>query len=115
MGVITVGTILGAVASHTRSLPLGIAGAAVMGAGYGLALVAGLSEVQRIARAEELAGLTAVYYSVSYTGFFIPMAFSALAPLLGFTTLFLIGAVLALCCLVNVVLGWRAHLPGPVR
>ena len=27
MGVITVGTILGAVASHTRSLPLGIAGA----------------------------------------------------------------------------------------
>lgn len=115
MGVITVGTILGAVASHTRSLPLGIAGAAVMGAGYGLALVAGLSEVQRIARAEELAGLTAVYYSVSYTGFFIPMAFSALAPLLGFTTLFLIGAVLALCCLVNAVLGWRAHLPGPVR
>ena len=56
-----------------------------------------------------------MYYSVSYTGFFIPMAFSALAPLLGFTTLFLIGAVLALCCLVNVVLGWRAHLPGPVR
>lgn len=115
MGVITVGTALGAVAAHTLSLPVGIASAAVMGAGYGLALVAGLSEVQRIAGEEELAGLTAVFYSVSYTGFFIPMAFSALAPYVGFTALFLAGTVLAVCCLVNVVLGWRAHLPGPRR
>lgn len=115
MGVITVGTALGAVAAETLSLPVGIASAAVMGAGYGLALVAGLSEVQRIAGEEELAGLTAVFYSVSYTGFFIPMAFSALAPYVGFSTLFLAGTVLAACCLVNVILGWRAHLPGPRR
>ena len=59
--------------------------------------------------------LTAVFYSVSYTGFFIPMAFSALAPYIGFTALFLIGSLLAACCLINVIHGWRAHLPGPVR
>ena len=115
MAVITVGTIFGAIAARTLSLPLGITSAAVMGAGYGLALVAGLSEVQRIAGKDDLAGLTAVFYSVSYTGFFIPMAFSALAPYIGFTTLFLTGSLLAACCLIHVIHGWRAHLPGPVR
>ncbi|MCQ9675625.1 MFS transporter [Corynebacterium sp. BF-R-2] len=115
MGVITIGAILGALAAHSLSLPLGIAAAATMGAGYGLALVAGLSEVQRIAGERELAGLTAVYYSISYTGFFIPMAFSALAPYIGFTNLFIIGSALALVCLINVILAWRAHLPGARR
>lgn len=115
MAVITVGAIFAAFAAHTLSLPLGITAAATMGAGYGLALVAGLSEVQRIAGERELAGLTAVYYSISYTGFFIPMAFSALAPYFGFTNLFIIGSVLALLCLVNVVMAWRAHLPGARR
>ena len=115
IGVITIGAILGALAAHSLSLPLGIAAAATMGAGYGLALVAGLSEVQRIAGERELAGLTAVYYSISYTGFFIPMAFSALAPYIGFTNLFIIGSTLALVCLVNVILAWRAHLPGARR
>ena len=115
MGVITIGAILGALAAHSLSLPLGIASAATMGAGYGLALVAGLSEVQRIAGERELAGLTAVYYSISYTGFFIPMAFSALAPYIGFTNLFIIGSALALVCLINVIMAWRAHLPGARR
>lgn len=115
MAVIAVGAGLAALAAHTLSLPLGIAAAATMGAGYGLALVAGLSEVQRIAGEEELAGLTAVFYSVSYLGFFIPMAFSALAPYVGFTTLFVIGTILAVACLINVVFAWRAHLPGVQR
>lgn len=112
MAVITCGTLLGAAAAHTLSLPLGILAAATMGAGYGLALVAGLSEVQRIAGERELAGLTAVYYCIAYLGFFIPMAFSALAPYIGFTSLFSVGAVLALFCLGNVSLAWRKHLPG---
>lgn len=112
MSVIFAGTVLGACAAYTLSLPLGIAAAATMGAGYGLALVAGLSEIQRIAHPEELAGLTAVFYSLTYTGFFIPMTFSALAPYVGFTALFLAGSALALLCLVNVFAGWRAHLPA---
>lgn len=63
------------------------------------------SEVQRIAGKDDLAGLTAVFYSVSYTGFFIPMAFRALAPYIGFTALFLIGSLLAVCCLINAIHG----------
>lgn len=112
MATVTVGVILGAVASSTRALPMGLIAAAVLGAGYGLCMVSGLSEVQRIAGPEDLAGLTAVFYSLSYLGFFIPMAFSALAPVVGYTTLFIIGAVLAIFCLINVVSAWRAHLPG---
>lgn len=115
MAVITLGAFVAAFAAQTLSLPLGIAAAATMGAGYGLALVAGLSEVQRIAGEEELAGLTAVYYSISYTGFFIPMAFSALSAYIGFTKLFIIGSILAILCLINVTIAWRAHLPGAQR
>lgn len=112
MAIIAVGVALAAVASNTLHLGLGIAAAATMGAGYGLALVAGLSEVQRMAAPEDLAGLTAVYYSVAYLGFFIPMAFSALSEVVDFSHLFEIGAVLAVLCLINVAFAWRAHLPG---
>lgn len=42
MAAITVGTIFGAIAARTLSLPLGITSAAVMGVAYGLALVGGL-------------------------------------------------------------------------
>ncbi len=39
--------------------------AAILGTAYGLLLVSGLQEVQRIAGPSDLAGLTAVYYSLS--------------------------------------------------
>jgi MFS family permease len=112
MAIITVGVVLGALAAATTSLVAGFASAAVMGTGYGLALVAGLSEVQRIAVPEDLAGLTAVYYSLAYLGFFIPMLFAALSTTVGYTVLFAIGAGLAALCLVVVATAWKAHLPG---
>lgn len=45
----------------------------MLGTGYGLSLVAGLSEFARIAGPGEPAGLTAVFYSPAYLGFFVPM------------------------------------------
>lgn len=115
MGIVAVGVALGALASRTLSLPVGLAAAAVLGVGYGLALVAGLSEVQRIARPASLASLTAVYYSIAYLGFFVPMIFAALAPAIGYANLFAIGTALAVACLMIVTLAWSAHLPGPRR
>lgn len=112
MAIITAGVGLGALAAATTSLLLGFASAAGMGVGYGLALVAGLNEVQRIAAPQDLAGLTAVYYSLAYLGFFIPMLFAALSVVVGYTALFAAGAVLAVLCLVIVATVWKAHLPG---
>ena len=98
-------------ASATLSLAVAVLAAVVLGAGYGLALVAGLSEVQRIATPDDLAGLTAVYYSVAYTGFFVPAALAWLSTRWAYPAMFVAGAVIATACLVAVACAWRAHLP----
>ncbi|MCB7137444.1 MFS transporter [Cellulosimicrobium marinum] len=111
MVIVVLGMGLGALASARLDLPTALAAAAVLGAGYGLALVAGLSEVQRIATPDDLAGLTAVYYSLTYLGFFVPVALAALSVRWAYTQMFLGGLVVAALCLVVVACAWRAHLP----
>lgn len=122
MSIVVVGMGLGALASARLDLPTALVAAAVLGAGYGLALVAGLSEVQRIATPDDLAGLTAVYYSITYIGFCVPVALAALSVRWTYTQMFLGGLVIAAVCLAIVASAWRAHLPtgegdtaGPTR
>ncbi|ACZ30596.1 major facilitator superfamily MFS_1 [Xylanimonas cellulosilytica DSM 15894] len=112
MGLIVVGLGLGALAAYTLSLVAGLVAAAVLGVGYGLALVAGLSEVTRIAEPRQLAGLTAVYYSLAYLGFFVPMVLAWLARTWTYAQMFAAGTVLAAVCLGIVAAAWKAHLPG---
>ena len=91
------------------------AAACVLGVGYGLALVAGLSEVQRIAGPDDLAGLTAVYYAIAYTGFFIPAVLAVLSAQVSYPALFTGGVAVAICCLFVVACAWRSHLPAGAR
>ncbi|NUP49303.1 MAG: MFS transporter [Catenulispora sp.] len=51
--------------------------AVVMGFGYGVLLVFGLAEVQRLAPAEDLAAMTAVFQAFTYLGFAAPYLLSA--------------------------------------
>lgn len=89
--------------------PIGsLIAAAILGGGYGLLLSSGLQEVQRIAGPEGLAGLTAVYYALSYLGFFVPAVLAALSPTVGYPLLFDIGAVLGIVALLVVVIGGRS-------
>lgn len=82
--------------------------AAVLGAGYGMALLAGLTEIQRLAGPDDLAGLTAVFYSLSYLGFGVPAALSLLAGTgVAYSAMFVVGALLAVVCLVVVMVGIR--------
>ncbi|WP_223305216.1 MFS transporter [Cellulomonas sp. B6] len=111
MAIVVPGMAAAAWASATLSLAVAVLAAVVLGAGYGLALVAGLSEVQRIATPDDLAGLTAVYYSVAYTGFFVPAALAWLSARWAYPAMFVAGAVIATACLVAVACAWRAHLP----
>ena len=69
LAAVVAGMALAALAAHLLSPPLVLATGAVLGAGYGCCLVAGLLEVQRIAGPDELAGLTAVFYALTYVGF----------------------------------------------
>jgi MFS family permease len=111
MSIVVVGMGFGAYASARLDLPTALVAAMVLGAGYGLALVAGLSEVQRIARPDDLAGLTAVYYSLTYVGFCVPVALAALSVRWTYSQMFLGGLVIAAVCLAIVATAWRAHLP----
>lgn len=107
MGFMVVGLVIAAVNAHYVSLVAGAVAAIMLGASYGIALVSGLVEIQRIATGRDLAGLTGVFYSLSYFGFLLPMALAGLASVASYTVL--LGSVAALClgCLALVAVGLR--------
>jgi hypothetical protein len=113
--IVAAGMALAAWASVALSLPLGVVAAVVLGTGYGLALVAGLSEVARIAGPGELAGLTAVFYSLTYLGFFVPMVLAWLRDTWSYGEMFGFGAVAVVLCLTIVVVSSRSALPERIR
>jgi hypothetical protein len=108
-----VGILLAAGAAALGSPALSVPASVVLGAGYGLSLVAGLLEVQRMAAPEHLGGLTAVYYSLTYVGFLIPVLLAALTGLAGYPVLLLGLAVLTLVSLAVVVRTGRGPAPLP--
>ncbi|MDN6813029.1 MAG: MFS transporter, partial [Corynebacterium variabile] len=67
--------------------------AMVLGTAYGIMMVSGLREVQRIAPRDELGALTGVFYSLTYIGFFAPFVISLIAPHTGHIPVFIVGAV----------------------
>lgn len=107
MGAMMAGLVIAAINAHYLSLVAGAVAAVMLGASYGIALVSGLVEIQRIATGRDLAGLTGVYYSLSYIGFLLPMALAGLAGVASYTVLLGAVAVLCLGCLALVAVGLR--------
>lgn len=71
--------------------------ALLLGAGYGCCLVAGLLETQRVAAPHELAGLTGVFYALTYLGFAAPVVLAALTAVAPYPVLLgVLAAVAAL-------------------
>lgn len=111
MMVMSVGLSVSAVAAVLRSPVVALVAAVTLGAAYGIAVVSGLLELQRFARAEDLAALTGVYYMLAYVGFLLPTLLALLSGIASYSVL--------LGCLVLVALGGtavvarssRAHLP----
>jgi MFS family permease len=99
---VTIGLVLAVVAAHTLDPALVAVAAVVLGVGYGLGLVSGLLEVQRIATPADLAGLTAVFYVLTYVGFAIPVLLAQLSAVADYPSLLGGLAVLAALCLVVV-------------
>jgi hypothetical protein len=83
----------------------------VFGCAYGLCLVAGLVEVQRIAGPHGLGGLTAAYYMLAYLGFAVPSLLVLAANLASCAILLAITAALALGTAVLVT--WQARKQQP--
>lgn len=85
-----------------------------LGAGYGLGLISGLLETQRIAGPDDLAGLTAVFYALTYVGFALPLLLAWLHPVASYPVMLCAVAGLALVSAL-VVLGSRGVQPGALR
>jgi hypothetical protein len=112
LAVVVAGMALSAFTTHEHHRWLLVPSSIVLGMGYGLCLVAGLVEVQRLAHPEALAGLTAIYYVLAYIGFAVPYVVALAAHLTGYATLLLITAGLALMTAVWVRLQARAPAPA---
>lgn len=104
-----VGMVLAAVTAATPGVVLAVVSAAVLGAGYGFALVSGLAEVARIASPRHLAGLNAVFYALAYAGFLLPALLAVLAAVVSYPVLLAGLAVLAGASLVSTFPRYRAE------
>jgi len=102
LAIVVLGMLLAALATHLVSPLLVLVAATVLGAGYGFCLVAGLLEVQRLAGPDDLAGLNAVFYVLTYVGFSVPVALAELDRLASYPVLLLCLAGLAAVSLMMV-------------
>jgi len=84
----------------------------VLGIGYGTVLVTGLTRVQMIAPPRDLAGLTGIFYALTYVGFLFPTVIAAMLPILPYSTTLLIFAGLALISMV-IAFGRIRRVRGP--
>jgi hypothetical protein len=108
--------VLSAVVADVGSPWLGLLDAVLLGAAYGIAMVSGLLEIQRITAPNgvaDLAGLTGVYYAAAYAGFLLPSALATVAGIAPYTALLSVVALITLGCTAAVLVSSRAHLPLP--
>jgi MFS family permease len=94
----------------TRSPVMALFVAMLLGCAYGIAIVSGLLEIQRIADPEELAGISGVYYSLAYLGFLLPAALAGLAHFFSYPAMLTVVGVLATVCAACCAAGWSKHL-----
>jgi predicted MFS family arabinose efflux permease len=86
---------------------LALLATAELGCGYGITLVFGLTEVARLARPQDLAGLTGVFQVACYTGFAAPNVLSLLQGAISPPVLLIWTAALA--ALTLVLTTWQAR------
>jgi MFS family permease len=94
--------------SELLAVPIAI----LLGAAYGICLVSGLGEVQKMAGPDDLAGLTGVYCSLTYTGFLLPLLLAALASTVSYAVLLGVLAVVCLACCLTVARGLSVTSAG---
>jgi hypothetical protein len=89
-----------------------VVAALVLGCGYGICLVVGLREVERLAGSDELGGLIAVFYSLTYLGLAIPFLLALAAPRSGYPAGLLVVSGVAVLTLGSVLARGRTLTDG---
>lgn len=86
---------------------LGLLACCLLGAGYGLMLVAGLLETQRLSSPERLGAATGKFYTLAYAGYLAPTVLAFVALWVPMTHLLFAVFALAVCCWVLIALNSR--------
>lgn len=105
LGIVAAALGLSVLTVITGSALLGLITAVILGIGYGTVLVNGLARVQAFAPPRDLAGLTGIYYSLTYAGFTIPTVLAALLPWISYPASITGLALITGLCLIPVALG----------
>jgi MFS family permease len=111
MAVMSAGLVVSAVAAVVRSPIVALVAAIVLGLAYGIAVVSGLLEVQRLARPHELAAMTGVYYALAYVGFLLPAVLAVLSGVASYSILLGCLALVALAGTAVIIRHSRRDLP----
>jgi Major Facilitator Superfamily len=93
--VLAAGLALAALAAAAHEIWLLVPCSLVLGSAYGLCLVAGLVEVQRLAPERALGVLTSSFYAVTYLGFAVPYLMTVASGATSYAILLLIACGLA--------------------
>lgn len=110
MATVIVGLLLGALAVQQVSPVLVLVAAAVLGAGYGLTLEAGLTEIGRITPPAALPTVSALFQGVAHSGFLAPLLLAVTAGAATYPEL-LAGLALVGCVLLVTAAAWgRLHV-----
>lgn len=107
---VSIGMALAAFVSTRLSIVGSISVAALLGLGYGLVLISGLTEVQRLAGPDDLAGLTSAFYVLTYVGFFFPMILTKLSGDFDYVDMLAFGAIEATLTLILLFMVSRKNL-----
>ncbi len=110
MILMAAGVFAAVVTAMTRSPIIAVFVAMLLGSAYGIAIVSGLLEIQRIAEPDELAGISGVYYSVAYIGFLLPAVLAMLAHFFSYPVMLTALGLLAAACTLACASGWSKHL-----
>jgi hypothetical protein len=111
MVLMSAGLAVSTVAAVVRSPVVALVAAVGLGAAYGIAVVSGLLELQRLARPGELAVLTGVYYVLAYLGFLLPTLLALLSRVAPYTVLLAGLGLVALAGTAVILRHSRSDLP----
>ncbi|MGO1536773.1 MAG: MFS transporter [Yaniella sp.] len=112
LAVVAIGIALAALAAYQSGPITGVIAAITLGIGYGTVLVTGLYRVQMIAPPQDLAGLTGIFYALTYVGFLFPTFIAALLPVMPYHVTLLIFSGLAVVSMI-IAFGRIRYVRGP--
>ena len=110
MVLMALGVFASVVTAITRAPFVAVIVAMLLGSAYGIAIVSGLLEIQRIAGPDELAGISGVYYSLAYIGFLLPALLAGLSHFFSYPAMLTAVGVLAAGCTLRCASGWSKHI-----